>query len=345
MWGVRCGLFYLHLTVLVSGNYIMGVVFEHLVFSDAFKESVMKKKLLASVMVIAAVACLTACEETSTGVQSGETPNYSDDAALSSSSKNPESSAEDGASDDSSGSSSSSESGSNDVEAKCGTATYDPETQVCDEDERVLPKCGEVGYDPVTQYCKDGTTPTDFPTCGTEEYNPNEQLCDTRDEKIYKITTIDQKVWMAENLNYETDEESYCAGADESEMEAYCTTYGRLYTWNAVASKSNPLCPDGWHVPTNGELANFDGIPGSQLAATSGWKNDANGTNDFGFSALPAGNRSSGGDFKGAGSYAQFWSATDEGDDAYFMHVQTTDAVSLEKAYKYLAISVRCVQD
>ena len=240
------------------------------------------------------------------------------------------------------------------VLAKCGKVGYDPETQVCGEDDIVLPRCGQVGYDSETQYCKDGTTPTSLPTCGTEMYNPNEQFCDTRDEKIYKTTVIDQMTWMAENLNYETNEESYCAFTkgteDEAEIESekatYCATYGRLYTWYAVTNTSDPICPDGWHVPTSNELATFEDVPGVQLRATHGWKDGRNGTDDFGFSVLPSGSRSSGGDFKGIGSFAEFWSATgSDGEDAYFLHVETDGSASLERAYRYLAISVRCVRD
>jgi hypothetical protein len=50
-------------------------------------------------------------------------------------------------------------------------------------------------------------------------------LKDLRDGKTYRTTNIGGRVWMAENLNYETPN-SYCYN-DSAE---YCETYGRLYT-------------------------------------------------------------------------------------------------------------------
>jgi hypothetical protein len=52
----------------------------------------------------------------------------------------------------------------------------------------------------------------------------------------------DGKVWMTENLNYQTAD-SWCY--DDS--AANCETYGRLYTWEAAKK----ACPAGYHLPSN----------------------------------------------------------------------------------------------
>ena len=78
--------------------------------------------------------------------------------------------------------------------------------------------------------------------------------------------------------------------------------YGRLYNWYAV-DDARGLCPSGWHVPTDGEWTEledyitsqgFPGTEGTALKSTSGWFNNGNGTNDFGFSAPPGGYRREG---------------------------------------------------
>jgi uncharacterized protein (TIGR02145 family) len=88
------------------------------------------------------------------------------------------------------------------------------------------------------------------------------------------------------------------------EDNEYCQKYGRAYTW-AAAMKA---CPDGWHLPSdddwkilinyvNGDktgnyvAANNTGA-GPKLKAKSGWENNPkypNGTDNYGFSALPGG--------------------------------------------------------
>ena len=49
---------------------------------------------------------------------------------------------------------------------------------------------------------------------------------------------------------------------------------------------------------------------GTKLKATSGWNNNGNGTDDFGFSALPGGNGYDG-SFRHIGNYGFWWSSTE----------------------------------
>jgi uncharacterized protein (TIGR02145 family) len=66
-------------------------------------------------------------------------------------------------------------------------------------------------------------------------------------------------------------------------------------------------CPSGWHLPTNAELqelVNFAGgnVAGKKLKSTNGWNTckgiSGNGTDNFGFSALPGGFLNSVGTFR-----------------------------------------------
>ena len=117
-----------------------------------------------------------------------------------------------------------------------------------------------------------------------------------------------------ERLNFKVDS-SYCYN-DSAE---YCTKYGRLYSWAAA----NRACPDGWHLPTMDEFdtlfaaAGGESIAGKKLKSASGWRNGGNGTDDFGFTALPAGIRYGKEVYYNyEGDHANFWSSVKNGNDS-----------------------------
>ena len=172
---------------------------------------------------------------------------------------------------------------------------------------------------------------------------------DTRDNKTYKWVKIGTQTWMAENLNYAA-EGSKCYG----NSEANCGKYGRLYNW----STARTVCPSGWHLPSDGEwntLTNDVGgsnTAGTKLKATTGWNNrsderSGNGTDDYGFSALPGGFGYSGGSFFNVGTSGLWWSATgNDSDSAYYRAMSYGYSnVRRDIDLKSGLFSVRCVQD
>jgi uncharacterized protein (TIGR02145 family) len=167
-------------------------------------------------------------------------------------------------------------------------------------------------------------------------------LTDTRDGKVYRTVKIGDQVWMAENLNFETDS-SYCYN-DSAE---YCAKYGRLYRWTAAMD----ACPSGWHLPDLAEWKTLlaavggDSIAGTKLKSTSGWNSDGNGTDDFGFTVLPAGGWRSK-DF--VGEVAAFWTSSwyeEYGDYVNGVKLYTDNTI-VRQTYRsmYYAYSVRCVK-
>ena len=178
-------------------------------------------------------------------------------------------------------------------------------------------------------------------------------ILDPRDKQLYKVVTIGDQTWMAENLNYKT-ENSYCYGETASDPKTEnCTMYGRLYTWAAA----NDVCPEGWHLPDTTEWNKLitavggDSTTGTKLKSQTGWKDykgtSGNGTDVYGFSGFPAGGEDYGGFYFDKGYGTGFWSATEEdSDNAYDMGLY----YGREDAYllsfnKDRALSVRCLKD
>ena len=181
---------------------------------------------------------------------------------------------------------------------------------------------------------------------------------------------------------YTSDSTSWCYDNDP----ANCAKYGRLYTWAAamdsvgtwsangkgcgdgktcsVASAGSAtlvrgVCPKGWHLPSYDEWeALFTAVggsstAGSKLKSATGWAwNDhddisGNGTDAFGFSALPAGYRDGDGDYNYEGYHAYFWSSTGSSSNrAYSMSLDYyDDNAGMADSYKDTAFSVRCLKD
>ena len=166
-------------------------------------------------------------------------------------------------------------------------------------------------------------------------------LTDERDGKTYKTVVIGKQTWMAENLNFET-RFSYCY---ENNKEN-CAKYGRLYKWEFAME----ACPAGWGVPSLEEfqvlVAAVGGLPmaGKVFKSTEGWKDGGNGTDEYGFSALPAGYMQEDSTFHNVGEYAQFWSTSGT---TWVYQLEATfdnDSSFLFSVYKEFALSVRCLK-
>ena len=176
---------------------------------------------------------------------------------------------------------------------------------------------------------------------------------DIRNNKTYKTITLKDSqmtTWMAENLNYDipgvtTD---VCYGNNA----ANCTKYGRLYDWNTAKE----ACPAGWHLSSDAEWAALvyyadyaSTTAGKKLKSTSGWNDNGNGTDEFGFSALPGGRGYSAGGFgDGAGGgRGYWWSATESNaSNAWYRSIDySSESVDRGSLYKTSLFSVRCVAD
>ena len=174
-------------------------------------------------------------------------------------------------------------------------------------------------------------------------------ITDNRDGETYRIVTIGEQTWMAENLKYnysDTDASSYCY----KDKDSNCDKYGRLYTWSEDMARN--ICPSGWHLPDHEDwktLINSTGgvdYAGHKLKAKSTWNSDGNGSDAYSFTALAAGFRNTSKNYEEQGSYASFWSATryDYSDVLYWSLNADNKLVIRDAGNRNNAFSIRCIK-
>lgn len=206
---------------------------------------------------------------------------------------------------------------------------------------------------------------------GSEYDAETKILTDLRDGKTYRTVDIGSQTWMAENLNFKAPKNSYCYDKKASN----CEKYGRLYTWAAAMDSAGEwslngkgcgygktcsavwpvrgVCPYGWHLPSYRELLTLIETAGgksdapARLKADSGWCCHGNGTDNYAFTALPAGDRESDGDYDDIEDNAFFWCSTESGNlaDALFLSSFDITLTIFNTFFKDNGFSVRCLKD
>lgn len=151
--------------------------------------------------------------------------------------------------------------------------------------------------------------------------------------------------------------------------EQVLADFGALYNWYAVADERG-LCPAGWRVPTDEDWKYLEGFADSEYRIGHNvWSSisdnrgkDAGmrlkikerpeniyiyGTDDFGFSARPGGQRRSfNGDFTGVLYYGRYWTATDTGINSAFNRLFSSGTKIGRAGWdKRTGLSVRCLKD
>jgi len=185
---------------------------------------------------------------------------------------------------------------------------------------------------------------------------------DSRDGHVYRTVRIGNQNWMAQNLNYKI-KNSWCYnGADSN-----CLEYGRLYQWNAILDLAaiggdnaiglvdsliwQGICPDGWRIPTDAEWGTLIAQVGYdssriKLSAVQGWYHVKNGTDQYGFSVLPAGLYFNDGTFFDLNKEAEYWSLSEissESAQIRFFSYADNYAVRIGD-YKVHGLSLRCIE-
>jgi len=198
----------------------------------------------------------------------------------------------------------------------------------------------------------------------------------------YTTVLIGTQCWMAENLNIGTRIDGSQNQTNNSQIEKYCyddnesncDTYGGLYQWDEMmeyttAQGAQGICPSGWHIPTDDEWKILEGTVDSQygvgdpewdiigwrgfdvgfnLKSTSGWwGSTGNGSDIFGFTALPNGQRDSDGNFNFVNKYGYWQSSTEYSELFAWIRVLGYDKNEADKAtgIRGFGYSVRCLKD
>jgi len=188
-------------------------------------------------------------------------------------------------------------------------------------------------------------------SCSSSDDGEDEPYYNSKGGDIanYRIVRIGDQVWMAENLDYKVSG-SKCFNGDID----YCVKYGRLYDWKTALT----ICPKDWHLPSVDEWAKLIDYIGAdeagiRLKSSSGWSCPSykcNGTDDYGFSALPGGYGGSNGYYGYGGG---FWWTASETELDYFADYALCQSIFKSESEMYvgtlsdktLFLSVRCVQD
>jgi len=222
--------------------------------------------------------------------------------------------------------------------------------------------CGDKGAGPNTPAPVPAPTPEPWtPILGT--------FTDNRDNKEYKTVKLNKTTWMAQNLNYLPD--SGISVCYDNSLDS-CAKYGRLYNWTTAMAIAiiyldsawggsdvghQGICPAGWHLPSRSEwdnlLSTVGGATtaGKKLKSKEGWSDNGNGTDNYGFTALPGGQGcADNGCFAFIGEIAFWWTATQDTDRRYALDASIRnyrDAATVGvKAMKWSnKNSVRCVQN
>ncbi len=153
--------------------------------------------------------------------------------------------------------------------------------------------------------------------------NQSSRFTDPRDGETYRIVSIGNQTWMAENLRYN-------APGSWSNPDNPSITYGRLY--DGITAQL--ICPDGWHLPSDDEWNELEialglsaadaenvgwrGEHGSKMKSDSGWIDDwseknLNGTNTSGFNAFPTGYYDWDDGYGGLGMSGGYWTSAKNG--------------------------------
>jgi uncharacterized protein (TIGR02145 family) len=200
-------------------------------------------------------------------------------------------------------------------------------------------------------------------------------VLDVRDAQSYKLVTIGNQLWMAENLRYDVPG---VYGLRDTLFINSNTKYGRVYNWNVLMggdslspTNNNPsgvkgICPNGFHLPSRSEwfemeisiglnladtsLSGFRGTHADAMKSTSGWASNMNGSNSSGFNSYPAGvNHVGFGGLTWVGKRAAYWSTTDSaGSFAYLVSNDTFNQGvenTLASTSNGFSVSCRCIAD
>lgn len=205
-------------------------------------------------------------------------------------------------------------------------------------------------------------------------------LEDERDGKTYKTIVIGEQTWMAQNLNYDIEDNrrQSCYGNEPT----LCLRFGKLYTWPGAMdydknrcqdaaycslASTQGICPEGWHIPSIKDwqiLWENVGYNSANITIDSLYKYrvinalmtdssyitwDRSGKGDFfGFSATEHGYKSGGdqGSFWSLySSPSSYWTSGEESVSRSYVASLYSGSVDFDEYSKTGQFAVRCIKN
>ena len=187
------------------------------------------------------------------------------------------------------------------------------------------------------------------------------------DGNVYEVVNIGPMCWLKENLKTtrysdgspiaylpdNNDWQNTTSGAwgSADNDPANDAIYGKLYNGYAITNPAK-ICPEGWRVPSLQELQDLVNYAGGDhasfnLKATSLWNSGPfPGTDLYGFTALPAGERNAEGFAGGVGSSARFGSNTSSSIGYYGKSIFNNNVFIFNfNESKNMGVSCRCIKE
>jgi len=256
-------------------------------------------------------------------------------------------------------------------EKGCADATATNYSSTAEEDD------GSCKYNTTTTDTASNNTGGTTDTANTGSTGTPETVIDA-DGNTYKTVKIGSQTWMAENLK--TTKFSDGASIENITDTASWRTassagyawykndvsnkhkYGALYNYFTVVDSKN-VCPIGWHVPSESEWDQLHKYltanghtngEGDALKTTTGWaynssdNKDGNGSDNYGFSAVPAGSRGSeAGQFDSEGELGVWWTNTEHSgiEGVGYFVTYNFDKIDVDAVNKVVGLSARCLKD
>lgn len=198
-------------------------------------------------------------------------------------------------------------------------------------------------------------------------------------DQWYHTIQIGGQCWMKENLNVgemiignqtQTNNdtiEKYCY----ANSTTFCNARGGIYIWDELMQYSSNkrargICPEGWHIPTDEEFKVLEGMVDSNLPighpvwnqedwrgfdaaynlkSTSGWVNNGNGTDMYGYRLLTTGYWYEGGFYSLNEGTTLYSSTIDNNDPWYRGFNAATNSILRNLGIWNTATAVRCIKD
>ncbi len=212
---------------------------------------------------------------------------------------------------------------------------------------------------------------------GSCEYDPSATTAECVssvdfDDYSYPVVAIGDQCWFGENLRSTVFQDGTTIPEETAANFPSLTTPARStynnstsvfnaqgYLYNGIAATSSQnggLCPSGWHVPTELDwvelesylvVAGYGKRMGEALKSQTGWAQNGNGSDVYGFNGSGGGHAWPDGSNYSLNYYGTYWSSTFTSSGDVMQRTLSSGSNQLNRAeyWDVIGCSVRCIAD